>query len=71
MQEEAQEEWTPTKASNDRHRKRKIRVVRPLKDVGMKECAVWAWWSGLKVVGREKLPGSRQGIGALTKGSSL
>jgi hypothetical protein len=48
----------------------RVRVVRPLRDVGMKECQVWAWWCGLRVVGRNRYIGGRQGIGALTHGVS-
>ena len=44
-----------------------IRIVRPLRDVGMKECAIWAWWCGLRVVGRERYLGGTQGIGSLTR----
>jgi cytoplasmic tRNA 2-thiolation protein 2 len=76
VREEAEEVWNP---SPDVGRKangpsgvgqeyQSVRVVRPLKDVGIKECAMWAWWSGLTVVGTESLPGSKQGIAGLTKG---
>ncbi|KAK7033153.1 cytoplasmic tRNA 2-thiolation protein 2 [Favolaschia claudopus] len=64
VREEAQEEWQPTVSSGSR---RAIKVVRPLRDIGMKECAIWAWWRGLKVVGKESFLGGKQGIGALTK----
>ncbi|CDO74974.1 hypothetical protein BN946_scf184945.g46 [Trametes cinnabarina] len=49
--------------------KRTVRVVRPLRDLGMKECAAWAWWSDVPVVGKEKWgwAGARPGIGTLTK----
>ena len=47
-----------------------IRIVRPLRDVGMKECAIWAWWCGLRVVGRERYLGGTQGIGSLTRSKS-
>ncbi|OSD06470.1 hypothetical protein PYCCODRAFT_1474610 [Trametes coccinea BRFM310] len=49
--------------------KRTVRVVRPLRDVGMKECAAWAWWSGVPVIGKEKWgwAGAKPGIGTLTK----
>ncbi|KAJ2914059.1 hypothetical protein MD484_g6350, partial [Candolleomyces efflorescens] len=33
-----------------------IRIVRPLRDIGIKESAFWAWWSNLCIVGREKYP---------------
>ncbi|KAI8980098.1 hypothetical protein BD414DRAFT_444483 [Trametes punicea] len=63
-------------ATDDKHEskrarkgKRTVRVVRPLRDVGMKECAAWAWWSGVPVVGKEKWgwAGAKPGIGTLTK----
>ncbi|RPD59982.1 hypothetical protein L226DRAFT_612975 [Lentinus tigrinus ALCF2SS1-7] len=49
--------------------KRTVRVVRPLRDIGMKECAAWAWWSHIPIVGKEKWvwPGAKPGIGTLTK----
>ena len=45
-------------------------MIRPLRDVGLKECGAWAWWQGLAVVGRESWtwPNAKPGIGALTKG---
>lgn len=72
VREEAQEEWTPrvsvnTKKANG-HRAGTVRTVRPLRDIGMKECGIWAWWNGLHIVGRERFPGGRQSIGTLTKG---
>lgn len=48
-----------------------IRMIRPLQDLSIKECAVWAWWSGLRVVGSEKWSTEKQGIGSLTKGVSI
>ena len=72
VREEAQEEWVPRvpvrAQQGNGHKSRTIRVIRPLRDIGMKECAVWAWWNGLTVVGREKFSGGKQSIGALTKG---
>ena len=75
VKEEAQEEWTPRIIVNSRgpangHEHGTIRVIRPLRDIGMKECAIWAWWSGLTVVGRERSSAGKQSIGALTKGES-
>ncbi|KAJ7756467.1 hypothetical protein DFH07DRAFT_820684 [Mycena maculata] len=64
VREEAQEEWQPTVHVGS---KRTVRINRPLRDIGMKECAVWAWWRGLEVPGKESLLGGKQGIGALTK----
>ncbi|CAL1716186.1 unnamed protein product [Somion occarium] len=78
VKEEIQEEWTPnldianTTQNEDAkpsRNQRSVRVIRPLRDIGMKECAVWAWWKGVKVVGREswEWPGSKLGIGRMTK----
>ncbi|KAL0954500.1 hypothetical protein HGRIS_003467 [Hohenbuehelia grisea] len=69
VREEVQEEWSPAAVEGDQSgvRKGSVRVVRPLRDIGIKECAAWAWWAKLKVVGREKIPHANQGIGALTK----
>ncbi|KAF7374864.1 Cytoplasmic tRNA 2-thiolation protein 2 [Mycena sanguinolenta] len=58
------EEWQPAVEIGA---KRMVKVNRPLRDVGIKECAVWAWWRGLKVVGKESALTGKQGIGALTK----
>ncbi|KAF9048629.1 hypothetical protein BJ165DRAFT_1039560 [Panaeolus papilionaceus] len=43
--EEAIEEWTPHP-----ERGMKLKIVRPLKDVGMKECAMWTYWCNLCVI---------------------
>lgn len=82
--QESYEEWSSpqtqlpaTSAPSDKGKKGKkewkgeVRVVRPLREIGMKECAAWAWWNDLPVVGKEKLPGIRQTVGGLTKGTSL
>ncbi|TCD65230.1 hypothetical protein EIP91_002938 [Steccherinum ochraceum] len=76
VREEMQEEWTADQSS-DREvdvakkatKRHGLRIIRPLRDVGMKECGAWSWWMGLKVVGREnwEWPGFKPGIGALTK----
>ena len=66
VREEAQEDWTPSKDGQDRP----IRLIRPLRDVSVKECGTYAWWRGLKVIGKEKWPGGRQSISGLTKGTS-
>ena len=74
VQEETQEEWRPSTDEGDREGnrtyRRNIRINRPLREVGTKECAAWAWWTGLKVVGKERFPLVKQGIGELTKGLS-
>ncbi|KAG5652117.1 hypothetical protein H0H81_006254 [Sphagnurus paluster] len=76
VREEAQGVWVPGvrvgaggsgSANGNGHENGAVRVVRPLRDIGMKECAMWAWWHRLVVVGREKFPGAKQSIGPLTK----
>lgn len=89
VREETLEEWSPDSIAcpstdvapdNDvsskkkgKKSKRTVRIVRPLRDIGMKECAAWAWWSHIPVVGKEKWvwPGAKPGIGTLTKGRLL
>ena len=70
VREEAQEDWVPSQTSTE-GKERAIRLVRPLRDVGVKECGTYAWWRGLKVLGKEKWPGGRQSIGGLTKGTLI
>jgi hypothetical protein len=70
VREEAQEDWVPPSTSTD-GKERSVRLVRPLRDVGVKECGTYAWWRGLKILGKEKWPGGRQSIGGLTKGTSI
>ncbi|KAH9850268.1 hypothetical protein C2E23DRAFT_869999 [Lenzites betulinus] len=82
IREETQEDWTPdpealptddtsqkSDTTKSRKTKRIVRIVRPLRDVGMKECAAFAWWAGVPIVGKEKWgwAGARPGIGTLTK----
>lgn len=63
IREETVETWIPPcKQDAD-----KILINRPLRDITMKECALYAWWNGLKVLGRKKFVGGKQGIGALTR----
>ncbi|KAK1226576.1 Cytoplasmic tRNA 2-thiolation protein 2 [Marasmius sp. AFHP31] len=64
VREESFEEWTPSRSGNG---PATVRVNRPLQDITLKECAVWAWWNELRVVGRDKFTGGKQGIGALTR----
>jgi cytoplasmic tRNA 2-thiolation protein 2 len=67
--EEAKEEWNPPKSSLE-NGNITVRIVRPLRDVGIKECALWAWWCGLPIVGTSTLldDGGKHGIGSLTRG---
>ena len=71
--EEIFEEWSP-----DFHRKseegggqprRTLRIVKPLREIGMKECAAWMWWRSVKIVPRmpERIAKER-GIHSLTRG---
>lgn len=65
---EVGEEWRPEgNVGGNVQKESTVRVVRPLRDIGTKECAVWAWWHGLKIIGRER---GKQGIGKLTRGMS-
>ncbi|KAF5391537.1 hypothetical protein D9757_002368 [Collybiopsis confluens] len=63
IREEAQEEWHPGNSSSSLP----IRLIRPMQEITMKECSLWAWWNDLYVIGKEKRPGGKQGIAALTK----
>ncbi|KAF7970622.1 hypothetical protein HWV62_5039 [Athelia sp. TMB] len=62
VREEAGETWGESEGEG-------VRVVKPLRDMGTKECAAWAWWHDLAVPGNPKYtnPGAKQGIGGLTK----
>ncbi|KAI9440065.1 hypothetical protein H4582DRAFT_2216897 [Lactarius indigo] len=65
-----QEEWTPPfveRVPGDSSWKGEVRLVRPLRDVGMKECQAWVWWRQLPVVGKQRIPIPKQTIGHLTK----
>lgn len=65
--EETYEEWKMHSENA------KIRIVRPLRDVGMKECAAWAWWKTIRVIGKDRptsWQSSKQTIMGLTKSSS-
>ncbi|KAH7884329.1 hypothetical protein F5I97DRAFT_1888710 [Phlebopus sp. FC_14] len=65
--EEQQEEWNPETAPVKDRPRHGIRVVRPLRDVTLKECATFAWWNRIPVVGREKQARAVAGIAGLTK----
>lgn len=67
--EETKEEWNPHMTDGI-----PVRVLRPLRDIGMKECAIWDWWSRLRVVGRSRKyiqGGGKNAIGALTRGMGI
>ncbi|KAI0690170.1 hypothetical protein BC835DRAFT_1365863 [Cytidiella melzeri] len=75
VREEAQEEWFPdlfqigANSNAQMTNKPSVRIIRPLREIGTKECAIWAWWMQLSIVGREKWqwPGAKPGLGRLTK----
>ncbi|KAI6025858.1 hypothetical protein F5J12DRAFT_810842 [Pisolithus orientalis] len=66
IREEFQEEWPPG-LSPGVELGGTVRVVRPLRDVTMKECAAYAWWNGIRVPGRPRLTRVITGIPGLTK----
>jgi len=45
-----------------------VRLIRPLREVSLKECTAWVWWHQLSVVGKQRVPISERTIGSLTKG---
>ncbi|KAI5892677.1 uncharacterized protein SCHCODRAFT_02626822 [Schizophyllum commune H4-8] len=59
VREELGEDWVKEGA--------RLKIIRPLHEIGMKECAAWAWWESLPVVGKQKIPGGKNGITSLTK----
>jgi len=62
--DEAMEEWSPGEGAVP------VRIIRPLRDVGLKECAIWDWWCGLRlVVGPVRPPNERDSIASLTRGT--
>lgn len=66
IREELQEEWAPVVVSGSKP-SNVLRIVRPLRDVTAKECAVYAWWNNISVIGRDKQRRAILGIAALTK----
>ncbi|KAI6129863.1 hypothetical protein EV401DRAFT_1852114 [Pisolithus croceorrhizus] len=65
IREEFQEHWPPGSSLTEFGGS--VRVVRPLKDVTIKECAAFAWWNGIRVPGRPRLIRAIAGIPGLTK----
>jgi len=69
----SQEEWTPPGVNLpliDGKRRAwcgEVRVIRPLREAGVKECAAWAWWHRLLVVGKGRIPTTSQTVSGLTK----
>ena len=53
-----------------RDKPRSLRIVRALQDLGMKECAAYAWWRSLEIVGKASIPdvSVKDTIGGLTRG---
>lgn len=70
IKEEVQEEWRPGVRQVSSAKVGSVRVIRPLRDVSTKECAVWAWWARLQIIGKEQWnwPGTKPGVARLTKG---
>jgi len=68
IREELQEEWTPAIVLGSKL-SGALRVIRPLRDVTAKECAIYAWWNDIPVVGRDKQRRAIFGIAGLTKGA--
>ena len=66
-----QEEWIPPFVKVTPEAKSwngEVRLIRPLRDVNMKECNAWVWWHQLSLVGKQSIPISGRTIGKLTKG---
>ncbi|KAH9481406.1 Cytoplasmic tRNA 2-thiolation protein 2 [Psilocybe cubensis] len=63
--EEAQEVWDPPNSGDALP----IRIVRPMREIGMKECAIWDWWCKLNIVAHSRTSpsGVKNAISALTK----
>jgi cytoplasmic tRNA 2-thiolation protein 2 len=69
-----QEEWIPPyveQTPGTTSWRGEVRLIRPLKDVGMKECTAWVWWHQLSMVGKQRIPISERTISKLTKGSCI
>ncbi|KAG6335670.1 hypothetical protein ID866_3428 [Astraeus odoratus] len=64
---ELHEEWPPSISASHSKPNASVHVVRPLRDVTMKECAAFAWWNEIRVPGRSKLTRAIAGIPGLTK----
>jgi hypothetical protein len=65
------EEWVPPfvqRMPDDNSWNGEVRLVRPLRDIGIKECTAWVWWHQFPVVGKQRIPIPKQTIGNLTKG---
>jgi len=63
-----QEEWTPPFIKRTPGAwSGEVRLIRPLRDVGMKESAAWVWWHRVRVVGKQRILISERTIGQLTK----
>ncbi len=71
MPQAIQEEWIPPFVKHTPRTSSwsgEVRLIRPLRDVSMKECTAWVWWHQLSVVGKQSIPISERTIGNLTKG---
>ncbi|TFK20282.1 hypothetical protein FA15DRAFT_625622 [Coprinopsis marcescibilis] len=70
VNEEAYEEWTHQPRSLGAESggvPSKVRIVRPLRDVGSKECGFWMWWCHLNAVGKKRLASGKQSIVSLAR----
>lgn len=45
-----------------------VRLVKPLRDLGGKECAFYSWWNNLNILAGGIVTNQEHGIGSLTKG---
>ena len=70
MPQAIQEEWIPpfVKSTPGATWNGEVRLIRPLRDVNMKECNAWVRWHQVSVVGKQRIPISERTIGNLTKG---
>ena len=60
IRDENYEEWTPLRGSCSngvQSMSMPVKIVRPLKDIGSKECAAWAWWNNLRPIYIQTAPG--------------
>ena len=76
MPEESFEEWAAPRTPVGKERNGEewtVRIVRPLRDTSMKECAAWAYWKEVEIPGKATRPDgtAKQSIGNLTKSESL
>lgn len=74
MPQAIQEEWIPPfvkQTPGTTSWSGEVRLIRPLREVSLKELTAWVWWIQLSVVGKQIVPISERTIGSLTKGRSI